>query len=306
VFNLATQLKKVVPQKKVLPDATPAVKSVTPVAKKALPTKVENTTKPVAKPVAKTPAPKPAVAKPVAKTPAPKPAVAKPVAKTPAPKPATKKSSGGKILLGKKKDTKTSFAINPGKRTTRDAFIHICFEKLKDLGMVFESKKQLSEVISVIEKTLIEVTNVSSIKFAEGMFKLRHKAARVYSLKTTLDDILIPEHDYVNYGRYVDETLRSGKGGIRGKFDSETNTFIVGTHNEDGKFIPEKGATPIDLSAIEENKSSAVKTEDAEDTEEEEEEEEDEEVEEATEEVETEEYDEEDEEEEDEDEDEEE
>jgi hypothetical protein len=209
------------------PAPTPTKKPVTP-AKKVAPTK--------ATPAKKEPVAKAAPAKKAAPTKAtPKVGSAKPAPKAAAPKApnAAAKKAGGKITVGKKKETKGSnFDINYGGRTTREAFIHQAFLRLEEAGLGFDSKRTLTDVINVIEELLIDVTSVSSFKFMNAMFKLRLNKARNYSVPTTELDTLVPEHYKVLYSRYADPNTEF----IYGHYDGDTGIFYP-EGEEEGIFV---------------------------------------------------------------------
>lgn len=238
--TVAPEKKKVIPKKTVpaagapvaAPRVAPAPKLVAP-APKAAPAPVAKAVAPVAKtapaPKAVTPAAAPKAAPkvtapaaaPVAapKSNAPKVGSAKKAAPAKAPKAPAKK--GGKIQVGRRKETAGSnFEVNVGGRTTRDAFIHIAFNRLREAGLEMESKKLLGDVIGVIEEVLIEITSQSSFKFMNAMFRLRPNKARVYSVPTTASHTLVPAHNKVLYTRYADDIEI-----LQGNFDSETSVF---------------------------------------------------------------------------------
>ena len=95
------------------------------------------------------------------------------------------------------------------------------YERYNEAGYYFPSKKALAHAVSILEDLLIEVTDVSSFKFAGGMFKLRKNKARVYSLQTTDLDTLVPEHNKSVYSRYAGDV-----------------PIIKGKINDDGTFTP--------------------------------------------------------------------
>lgn len=153
--------------------------------------------------------------------------------KTAAPKASAKKAEstgGGRITLGNRRRS-TQFQINEGGRTTRDTLIHMFFERMAEKGLALESKKLAAEVLDTVEEVVMEITDKSNLKWLGGMFRLRNRAARAYSLPTTEKDTFVPAHREVTFRRYAG-------GGV------ET---IQGKIIEDGLFLPDGEEEPIEV-----------------------------------------------------------
>ena len=139
---------------------------------------------------------------------------------------------------GKRSDTSADLEIKIDGWTSRNALNHLFFERCREADMELPTKKDATELIKILEQLLIDITDVSKIQFAGGMFRNIPVEARAYSVPTIDEWVLVPAHKAVAYRRRVGDVEN-----LRGSYDPNTRMFYP-TGEEEGVYVaPASGSS---------------------------------------------------------------